>query len=67
MICINNCTVRLFVCVIVPPLNPDFLRDILSISNITEDLLSVSNTYANGATLPVSQLEQGGTLVLLKI
>ena len=31
-------------------------------SNTTEDTLSVSNTYTNGATLPVTQLEQGGAL-----
>ena len=29
-------------------------------SNTTEEILSVSNTYINGATMPVSQLEQGG-------
>ena len=40
--------------------------DILSVSNSTEDILSVNNTYTNGATLPVSQLEQGGTLAPLK-
>ena len=35
-------------------------------SNTTEDILSVSNTSTNGATLPVSQLEQGGALAPLK-
>ena len=32
----------------------------------TKDILSVSNTSTNGATLPVSQLEQGGALAQLK-
>ena len=32
----------------------------------TEDDLSVSNTYTNSATLPVSQLEQCGALAPLK-
>ena len=40
--------------------------EILSESNFTEDILSVSNTYTNGASLPVSQLEQGGALAPLK-
>ena len=35
-------------------------------SNTTEEILSVSITYTNGATLPVSQLEQSGTLAPLK-
>ena len=34
--------------------------------NTTEDFLSVSNTYTNGTTLSVSQLEQSGTLAPLK-
>ena len=41
-------------------------KDILSVSNTTKDTLSVSNTYTNGATLPVSQLEQGVALAPLK-
>ena len=32
----------------------------------SSDILSVSNTYTNGATLSVSQLEQSGTLAPLK-
>ena len=31
--------------------------DILSVSNTTENILSVSNPYTTGATLPESQLE----------
>ena len=34
-------------------------------STTTIEILSVSNTYTNGTTLPVSQLEQGGTKVLV--
>ena len=40
--------------------------DIMSMSKTTEDTLSESNTYTNGATLPVSQLEQSGALAPLK-
>ena len=32
----------------------------------TKDILSVSASHTNGATLPVSQLEQGGALAPLK-
>ena len=32
----------------------------------TKDILSVSNTYTNGTTLPVYQLEQGDALAPLK-
>ena len=42
------------------------ISDSLTKSNITEDILSVSNTYTNGATLPVSLLEQSGALAPLK-
>ena len=38
----------------------------MSMSNITEDILSVSKTYTNVATLPLSLVEQGGTLAPLK-
>ena len=45
--------------------------DILSVSNTStnganKDILSVSNAYTDDATLPVSQLEQGGALASLK-
>ena len=45
--------------------------NILTVSNTytngaTKDIPSVNNTYTNGATLPVSQLEQGGALATLK-
>ena len=45
--------------------------EILSVSNTytngaAKDILSVSNTYTNGANLPVSQLEQGGAMAPLK-
>ena len=39
--------------------------DILSVSNTTKDILSVSYTYTNGTTLLVSKLEQGGTEILV--
>ena len=42
------------------------MKDRLSVHNTTEDILSVSNIYINGAILPVSQLEQGGALAPLK-
>ena len=43
----------------------ELISDILSLSNRTGDILSVSNTYTNGATLQVSQLEQGGATEVL--
>ena len=50
------------------PINASLILkiEILSESNFTEDILSVSNTYTNGATLPESQLEHGGALAPLK-
>ena len=38
----------------------------LWVTPLKVNILSVSNTYTNGTTLPVSLLEQGGTLVPLK-
>ena len=37
-----------------------------SVTNTTIEILSVCNTQTNGATLPESQLEQGGAMAPLK-
>ena len=39
---------------------------ILSMSYTSKDTVSASNTYTNWNTLPLSQLEQGGSLAPLK-
>ena len=56
LIYINKGTVRVCVCVCVCVL-PLTQRNSLLQYSVG---LSVSNTYINGTTLPVSQLEQGG-------
>ena len=68
---INKVTVRLHVCVSYFLIQFDqfwiWYSDCDTYTNgATKDILSVSNTYTIGATLPVSPLEQIGALVPLK-
>ena len=72
LIYINKVTVRVRACHTFQYNLTNFESfDILSVNNTytngaTKDILSVSNTYTTGTTLPVSQLEQGGALAPLK-